>query len=133
MHQHTLYAYADGIDFESIADEITCRFSKFIENRKWFCGHANAVNQRRDQQGGDVDWELGMNLELPDPHKEPEGWFTDIEEIAIFVRDLAEEFGLEFVIGISDHRSGFSEDLFYIDAGPTDIDALQSIFGVPPK
>jgi hypothetical protein len=133
MRHHVLYAYVEGSDLSGIEDEVLRRFSSFVSGRRWLSGDASVVNQKRDQSARDSGWELGMNLELPNPHEEPDGWFADVEAIAIFVRDLAEKFGVEFVIGISDRKRGFSEDLFSIDAGPINIEALQAIIGVAPK
>ena len=82
---------------------------------------------------GEETWELGINLELPNPGEEPQGWFADVEAIAVFLRELAGQLGLEFVIGIFDFKRGVSEDLFFIDAGPIDIEALQNIIGVAPR
>src|SRR5690349_8850636 len=118
MRHHVLYAYVEGSDLSGIADEVSRRFASFVSGRRWLSGDATVVNQKREQPVGDRDWELGMNLELPDPNNEPDGWFADVEAIAVFVRDLAERFGVEFVIGIYDGKGGFSEDLFSIDAGP---------------
>lgn len=131
MRQHILYAYAEGHDFAPVAERLTARFADFIKGRQWVYGDAWPVNQRRQGEAG--DWELGMNLELPNPHEEPPGWFADIEEVAIFLRELAGEFGLQFVIGIGDKSRGIAEDLFTVTSGPVDIERLQAIIGVAPK
>jgi hypothetical protein len=131
MRQHVLYAYAEGNDFAPVAEKLAARFADFIKGRQWVSGDAWPVNQRR--QGGVGDWELGMNLELPNAHEEPTGWFVDSEEVAVFLRELAAEFGLEFTIGIGDKSRGIAEDLFWVNAGPIDIERLQAIIGVAPK
>jgi hypothetical protein len=92
MRQHVLYAYAEGHAFAPVAEKLTARSADFIKGRKWVSGDAWPVNQRRQKGAG--NWELGMNLELPNPHEEPAGWFADIEEVAVFLRELAGEFGL---------------------------------------
>lgn len=73
-----------------------------------------------------------MNLELPNPHEEPDGWFADIEAIAAFLRELATDFGVEFVIGITDTKRGIADDLFSVGSGPIDIEKLQAIIGMAP-
>jgi len=129
MRQHVLYAYVEAHDFAPLAERLAARFADFIKGRQWVSGDAWPVNQR----GEAGDWELGMNLELPNPHEEPEGWFADIEEIAVFLRELAGEFGFQFVIGIGDKSRGIAEDLFTVNSGPVDIERLQAIIGVAPK
>ena len=61
------------------------------------------MNQRTGE-----DWDLGVNLELPDAGREPPGWFSDVEEIAVFLRLLSDESGRDFVIGIADAKTGIS-------------------------
>ena len=131
MRHHVLYAYAEGHDFAPVAEKLTVRFADFIKGRQWVSGDAWLVNQRK--QEGAANWELGMNLELPNPHEEPVGWFADVEEVAVFLRELAGEFGLQFIIGIGDKSQGIAEDLFSITSGPVDIERLQAIIGVAAK
>jgi hypothetical protein len=45
---------------------------------------------------------------------------------------LSEESEREFVIGISDAKTGISDDLFTVTSGPLDIEQLRSIIGVGP-
>ena len=127
MGKHTLYAYVEGFDLASVAEPVMKRLSGLVDARDWISGEACAVNQKRDD-----GWELGMNLELPDPYAEPDGWFSDIEEVAIVCSDLARAHGLTFMIGISDQSTKVGEDLFQIDGGMIDIEKLQSIIGVKP-
>ena len=133
MRQHVLYGYAESRDFAAVAEGLTARFAEFIKRRRWICGDAWPVNQKGAGGADELEWELGMNLELPNPHEEPLGWFADVEEVAVFLRELAGEFGLQFVIGIRDNSRRISEDLFFVNSGPIDIERLQAIIGVAPK
>ncbi len=138
MPRHILYAYADGSDLQQIESLIEQQLSEFVTSRHWISGSAWVVNQREEKESQSIDlpsWDLGLNLELPDPGSEPEGWFSDVEEVAVFLRTLSEASGREFVIGISDTTTGISEDLFTVTSGPLDIEQLRSIIGVgpPPK
>ena len=98
-------------------------------------GEPRLTNQRRERdpslRPGDLpDWDLGLNLDLPDPPQEPEGWFEDVERIATFLAELHTVTGRDFVIGICDHERGFSEDLALIDSASVDLDFLRRIIGV---
>src|SRR4029077_9446967 len=96
MPRHILYAYVDGSDIGDMADMLDDRFEELVENRSWTAGSASVVNQRRDpdptMQPGDLpDWDLGLNMGLPDPGNEPQGWFADVEAIARVLRTLHRE------------------------------------------
>jgi hypothetical protein len=73
-----------------------------------------------------------MNLDLPDPHQEPEGWFSDIEEIAITCNELAATHHRSFVLGIANQATKVADDLFHLDGGAIDIERLKAIIGVAP-
>jgi hypothetical protein len=135
MARHTLYAYAEGRDLHDVAAEIEARVDGFIRDNRWRYGKPWLVNQRRPEDPtshpGDVpEWDLGLNLELPDPPQEPEGWFDDVERIATFFADLRSATGRDFVIGIGDKERGVSEDLFSIDNDAPDLHMLRRMIGV---
>lgn len=135
MPRHTLYAYVDGADLADVAPALDQRLRAFVESRKWACGNAWVVNQRSGDETcsrpGDIPlWDLGLNLELPDPGSEQPGWFADVEAIARFLGRLQGDYSRDFVIGIADARSGSREDLFGISATPLDLAKLRSIIGV---
>jgi hypothetical protein len=135
MSRHILYAYVDGSDLDEIADILDARFEEFIENRHWTAGAASVVNQGREpdptMQPGDLpDWDLGLNLELPDPGNEPPGWFADVESIARFLGTLHREYHRDFVIGIADSETGITDDLFTVSTHFPDLDELGAIIGV---
>ena len=134
MRKHILYCYAEGDDFEFIAEPITEQLDRLVANRTWISGDAQVVNQQR-RKGDKFDgWELGINLELPDPFMEPNGWFEDVEEIAIACNELARDFDTPFVIGIFDQQSHLSYDLFGLNGGAIDVERLRAIIGTePPK
>jgi hypothetical protein len=129
MRNHVLYAYAEGDDFELVAAQITERLGALVANREWITGDARVANQQR-RKGDAVDgWDLGINLELPDPEAEPSGWFEDVEEIAITCNELARDLDTPFVIGISDQQSGIADDLFCLDGCAIDVERLEAIIG----
>jgi hypothetical protein len=135
MARHTLYAYAEGNDLHDVAADIEARVERFIRESRWRYGKPWLVNQRRPDdptlRAGDLpDWDLGLNLDLPDPPQEPEGWFDDVERIATFFTELRSVTGRDFVIGIGDNERGFSEDLFFIDRALPDLGLLRQIIGV---
>jgi hypothetical protein len=129
MRKHVLYAYAEGDNFDFVAATITERLDGLVANREWISGDARVVNQQ-SRKGAEADrWDLGINLELPDPEKEPCGWFEDVEEIAITCNELARDLDTPFVIGISDQESGVADDLFGLDGGAIDVERLKAIIG----
>jgi hypothetical protein len=135
MPRHTLYAYADGADLAEVAAALEQRLSSFVEGRKWACGKAWFVNQRSGDETcsrpGDIPlWDMGLNLELPDPGSEPRGWFADVEAIARFLGRLRGDYGRDFVIGIADAQSGVRVDLFGISDTSPDLAKLRSVIGV---
>ena len=135
MPQHTLYAYVDGADLDGIADALDARFAKFVESRHWVAGRASVVNQRHERetcsQPGDLPlWDLGLNLELPNPDREPAGWFADVEAVGQFLGTLHREFGRDFIIGIADTQTGISNDLFDVSTDTPDLGRLRAIIGV---
>ena len=134
MPRHILYAYVDGSDLRDVADALDGRFAQFVESRRWAAGHASVVNQRHDetatQPGELADWDLGLNLELPDPGAEFPGWFADVEAIAEFLATLHREFGRDFIIGLADTQTGITEDLFDVSTDSPDLGKLRSIIGV---
>ena len=135
MTRHTLFAYVDGSDLHDIADALQGRLQAFVEGRRWVAGEAWVVNQRLEydascSQPEDIpSWDLGLNVLLPEPGVEPTGWFADVEAIARFLGTLHEEFGRDFVIGITDNQTGIGEDLYSIDDGSPDLEKLAEIIG----
>ena len=129
MRKHILYAYAEGSDFDHVSKSIVERFESLIKIREWSSGEAWIVNQRSEDRAGEARWELGINLELPDPGQEPAGWFSDIEEVAVTCNELCQAHHVGFVIGIADQMTGVTDDLFGIDGGSIDIERLKAIIG----
>ena len=135
MSRHTLYAYVDGSDLHDLAAELESKFACFVNETNWHWGQPWVVNQKREDDPtlgiGDLpDWELGLNMDLPDPDKEPPGWFLDVEQIAAFLGMLHSETGRDFIIGIGDNERGISEDLFSVDRRDPDLGLLRRIIGV---
>lgn len=125
MAHHTLYAYVEGREFDAIAEDLVDNINAFIASRKWVCSNVHAVNQRRDS-----DWELGLNVALPDPGAETPGWFADIESVVLFLASIYAQTAQTFAVGIYDHVGEFSEDLFYVHSSEPDLEYLRKIIGV---
>jgi hypothetical protein len=135
MSRHTLYAYVDGSDLEAVAPILEARLEAFVSSRRWLGGKVWVVNQRHaletcTQPGDLADWDLGLNIQLPEPNAEPPGWFADIETIAQFLGALHRELGRDFVIGISDAETGITEDLFYVSTTSPNVEKLRLVLGL---
>jgi hypothetical protein len=135
MARHILYAYVEGSDLHGISEGLEAEFTRLVSEANWICAKPWVVNQRRDEDPslgpGDLpDWELGLNVELPDPGKEPSGWFGDVEKIAFFLGRLHARTARTFVVGIGDTARGISEDLYFVRDQHPDIATLRKIIGV---
>jgi hypothetical protein len=135
MPRHTLFAYVEGSDLQGIAEGLEAEFARFVAQSVWAWGEPWVVNQRRDDDpslGPDdlPDWEVGLNMHLPDPVDEPAGWFADVERIARFLGRLHAQTGRDFVVGIGDNERGYSEDLFRVDSPQPDLGLLRRMIGV---
>lgn len=129
-----LYAYAEGNDLHDVANALDTAFARLIAEGGWLCGQPWAVNQRRDDDPslgpGDLpDWEIGLNLALPDPGMEPPGWFADVERIVAALEQIRLETGRDFVLGIGHKDRNISEDVAFIDERPVDRAWLRRAFG----
>ncbi|RST46245.1 hypothetical protein EJI01_28460 [Variovorax sp. MHTC-1] len=138
MSKHTLFAYIEGADLEEIEEELEAKLVDFVKKRAWKLHIPWVVNQRGSTEGlrdGDLPtWDLGLNLILPDTGREPEGWFSDVEQIAQFAGGLHSYFGRVFIIGLADAKTGITEDLFDVDSDAPDLVLLRQVIGVdPPK
>jgi hypothetical protein len=132
--RHTLYAYVDGSDLDEVVDEIEQLLAALVAREPWVIAQPWVVNERheRDESHGPEDlddWDLGLNLDLPDTGSEPAGWFQDVERVARIVGQVALRTGREFVIGIGDNETGISEDLFHVRNGDADLDELRAVTG----
>jgi hypothetical protein len=135
MARHTLYAYVDGSDLHAIAMELESRLERFVEGEAWCVQAPLIVNQRRPEDptlpAGDLpDWDLGLNLDLPDLGNETLDWFSDVERIIRFLGKLRESLGRDFVIGIGDNDRGYSEDIFFVNTAAPDLRTLRRVIGV---
>ncbi len=135
MVKHTLYAYIEGSDIDDYEDMLVSAFEEFILSRNWICQNPVIVNKKYIDDptlGLDdlIDWDLGLNLDLPDYGKESPGWFSDIRAIANFLGELHKQTDRIFIIGIGDNETGKSEELFDVDTNTPDIEKLKTIIGV---
>ena len=87
MSAHTLYAYAVG-EFEAHSSWIEGQFAALLESRVWLCPDAWCVNQKNDESR-----DLGVNLLLPNPQQEPEGWFSDVEALVDLCWKIQKQIG----------------------------------------
>jgi hypothetical protein len=109
MPRQTLYAYAHVTDACRMTEFLMSRFLKFISSREWQCPHIQMVNRFRAD--GHPNWQLGINVDLPDPGSDIFDWFPDIQAIFEFLQQFHEETALEFVVGVIDHECGTSTNL----------------------
>lgn len=138
MARHTLYAYVDGSDLDDVADEIETTLEALVASTPWAFLRPTMVNQvrERDDSYGPqdlTDWDLGLNLDLPDPAAEPVNWFQDVEQVARLVGQVVARTGREFVIGIRDGSTGVAEDLFNVENDEPDLAELRAVIGVGPR
>ena len=94
----------------------------------------HVIDQKRSDdptlRSGDLpDWDLGLNLNLPEPGEEIPGWFSDIVAIAEFLASLTGQFRREFTIGIVDTQTGIGEDLHHIESADPRLDFLRAMIG----
>jgi hypothetical protein len=134
MGRYTLFAYVDGFDLDGVAAELDARLEQFVRGRSWVTV-ATVVNQRRLEdaslRNGDLpDWDLGLNIELPDVGEERPGWFGDLEETLGFLAQLHSRTGRDFVLGVYDSQNGITEDLFSIDGPTPNVEEFRRILGV---
>jgi len=134
MSSHTLFAYVDGFDLQDIADEIEELCEAFVAERRWKFGTPRVVSQRleadeRHTSNDLPEWELGINIDLPELDSAPPGWFSDVKAIAEFLGTLHAQTGREFVIGIADKERGYAEDLFTVQSEHPDLEELEEIIG----
>lgn len=125
MTKHTLYAYAIGGELELLALGIETRINEFIESRLWNCPDVWAVFQQNTEK----EWEIGINLSIPNPDQETSDWYLDVEAIVAFCGQLRNDFGQDFIIGIVDNQSGCSEDIIAIDSKKPNYDYLYKFIG----
>jgi hypothetical protein len=115
-----------------VADTLDAAFARLAAESGWVCGQPWAVNQRREDDPtlgpGDLpDWEIGLNLELPDRDAEPPGWFGDVQRIVAFLERLHVTTGRDFVVGIG--HNGTSEDVVFIGQELLDLAWLRRALG----
>jgi len=134
MQRHTLYAYVDDSDLEDVAALIEERLVELAEAPGWVTSRPTVVNQKTNLSGSHPDdlpdWDLGINLALPNLGDEPARWFGDVVRVVGYLAKLRSAFDREFVIGIADNVTGVTEDLFFIESDTPDLDRLQSAVGV---
>lgn len=133
MQRHTLYAYVDGSDLDDVAVAIERELIALAASSGWVASRPIVVNQKSvhaDSRPGDLsDWDLGVNLTLAEPGREPTDWFADIERVVARLAQLHSKFGRDFVIGIADIASGVADDLFHIESETPDLGKLRLLIG----
>ena len=133
MQRHTLYAYVDGTDLDDVAVAIERELVALADSSGWVASRPIVVNQKSMHAGSRPDdlpdWDLGVNLTLPEPEFEPTDWFADIERVVARLAQLHSKFGRDFVIGIADNASGVADELFHIESETTDLGKLRMLIG----
>lgn len=137
MARHTLFAYVEGFDLEHVHDRIVESLVGFVDSHAWRVLTPRVVDQRflGDSGLGPGDlpqWDLGLNVDLPDPGDAPPGWIADVEDVVRCIGRLHVDVERYFVIGLHDHLTGVNEDLFYVNTEKPDLAAMWKILGVGP-
>lgn len=133
MAKNSVYGYLIGSNFSDIAERVVERVEEFIGSRTWICPRVWSVDQPRIAFDGEPEWDLGFNVDLPDPsYEEPPGWFFDIEALLEFAVQLRREFGHDIVFGISDNHTGCAEDIVEIESDEPDVDYVRRFIGIQP-
>ncbi len=127
--QNTLYAYLVDADFTRISERVVQRIEEFIENRTWVCPRVCGVDRMRALEDGSPEWNLGLNLDLPNPQDEPPGWFSDVEALVGVAVQLRREFQCNVILEITDNRTGCAEDIMEIDCDLPDLNYLRRFIG----
>lgn len=136
MSQHVIYAYVDGSDLIDVEADLINRLSAFLNSRSWVCSDVKLVNSKGNPDDPSLgpddlpDWDLGINIAIPAPGMEPQGWYEDIEATAAFLAEVGAATGREFVVGIGDTATGIAEDVIFIDSSTPDLASLRRILGV---
>ena len=133
MAKNTIYAYLIGNELGAIADTIVAQINEFITHQNWICSNIWAVNQQRNTDEGHKEWELGINIDLPDPNQEPPGWFNDVKTIISFFVNIRKKYNHDIVVGISDNERGLAEDIREIDSDEPDIEFISRFIGIEPQ
>jgi len=133
MQRHTLYAYVDGSDLDDVVAGIEKELVELAAAPVWVLSRPLVVNQKAkgiDSRSGDLpDWDLGINMALPNPGQEQNDWFADIELVVARLVHLRSQFGRDFVIGIADNATGSADDLFYVESDAPDLVRLRAVVG----
>lgn len=137
LNPQTLYAYVDGSDLDEVAEALEDEFRVLAEEPGWVCGRPTVVNQKTpvaNARAGDLpyDWDLGLNLVLPELDEADSGWFADVQRIALHLAKLHSAYDRDFVIGLADSATGISEDVFFVDSAEPDLGLLRGSLGPSP-
>jgi hypothetical protein len=132
---YTLYAFVEGFDLDEVASHIEGELRGMVAAGDWRWKEPAVVNERHprtlESKPDDLPpWELGVTIALPDPGKEPVGWFVDVERTILFMAALHKQTGRDFVVGILDTKRGYSEDLFTVDSESPNLEELREIVGM---
>ena len=124
MNTCILAAYLLPGETELDLVRVEMRTAEFIASRHWICPDVWPVCQSSAEGEGEV----GINLLLPEPLKEPDGWFADVEELVHFAERLRDETGRDAVICIAEVGSS-GEDILVIDGTAVDMKYLRAFIG----
>jgi len=123
MPKSTLFAYAQGNDFDTLATTLETRLDALVAERKWILDDVWVVNQQEPPH-----WDLGLNLTLPAAGKSrPKAWVDDLVAIATALAALHGETKRTFAMGVADAK-GATKDVFFVDSTTPDLAKLRSAF-----
>ena len=122
MPKSTLFAYAQGSDFETLAATLEERLDALVAERKWILDDVWVVNQHEPPH-----WDLGLNLTLPAGKSRPKAWVDDLVAVATALGKLHAETKRTFAMGVADAK-GDTKDVFFVDSTTPDLAKLRSAF-----
>lgn len=133
MSRYILYAYVDGADLSDVAEPLEHQLRLFVDTERWSGMPPIVINQRAAASTVHADdfpdWDLGLNLALPDRGTEGPDWCQDVEMIARHLGRLHARFHRDFVIGICDNVTALVEDLYFVESEIPDLSKLRTAIG----
>ena len=135
MARHTLFAYVDGSDLDEVASEIETALEALVASSSWTLERPWVVNQKHERDPSSsaddlAQWDLGLNLDLPEVGTEAPHWLEDVEQVARIAGQVVASSGRTFVVGIGDNNAGVSEDLVDIEDSDPDLAKLRALIGL---
>jgi hypothetical protein len=122
----TIYVYSTATPTKLSVEATVELLRSLADSGQWRHKPPTVISQLSQ----DGHRELGFNYALPQPHREPPGWFGDVEALVHETTKLRERVGCDFVLGVADVRGHSAEDLLDLDGTDPDVPYLRAFLGV---